>query len=341
MANSNPEMIRHRGRYYPVQGSIRVRGREYFLLRLLSRRMPVRTSTEAPSSHRTAVEERWLALNARRGPLDDLCSLHVLPAEGLGSQRLRVLQQLARSTPFVPQIFDHQFQGDQVRIITDWVPGRTLAAYFEQRKQRTRSISPHEAFRLYRGLVQTLCGLHRSTGLVHGDVHPSNIVLRSRSTWLILIDFGSAWRTLESTTVDGGDGQRAAWSAPELHVHSTGDERADQFSASVLLFQMLTGEIPYSRLGGSAIRVPVGSGRPLWQPPSQLASQRHPLTSTLWCQLDAFLQRTLSLQAADRFETDAAWQQATTNLFQQLNKPTPRSAGSLLDRLIRRCSRYR
>lgn len=338
MPNSDPEMIRHRGRYYPVQGLIRVRGREYFLLRLLSRRMPERMSNEDPSSHRTAVEERWLALNARRGPLDDLCSLHVLPTEGLSNQRLRVLQQLARSTPFVPQILDHQFQGNQVCIITDWVPGRTLAAYFEQRNQQTRSISPYEAFRLYRGLVQTLCGLHRSTGLVHGDIHPSNIVLRSRSTWLILIDFGSAWRTLESTTNDGGDGQRAAWSAPESQVHPTADERVDQFSASVLLFQMLTGEIPYSRLGGSAIRVPVGSGQPLWQAPSKLASERHPLTSALWRQLDSFLQRTLSLKAADRFETDAAWLQATSNLFQQLNKPTPQSAGSLLDRLIRRWS---
>lgn len=329
MPHAGPKRIRHRQRNYVLHGTIEVRRREYFLLRLLSRKAVCQGSSDS-----SVISERWLALDARRGPLDELCTLHVMPRNELTGKRLRVLQHLARTTPFVPQIRDHDFRDAEVRVVTDWVPGKTLETYLAERNHRRRSFSPLQAFRLYRGLVQALCGLHRTTGLVHGDVHPENIVLRSGSNWLVLIDFGSAWRTLESVGRDEGDGMRAVWSAPELIDQESANVFADQFSASVLLYQMLTGEIPYDRLGGSAARIPIEQRSDLWQPPSSIASSVRTLARASRRQVDSFLVKSLNLNAAERFESDSQWFTATKAICERLEDPNSLHEGSAVDRLI-------
>jgi len=68
---------------------------------------------------------------------------------------------------------------------------------------------------------------------------------------LQLIDFGSAWTTRRTE----GDGHHRCYAAPELQIGSTRVTLAsDQFSVSVLLFELLTLQLPYGGLGGKAGR---------------------------------------------------------------------------------------
>lgn len=70
----------------------------------------------------------------------------------------------------------------------------------------------------------------------------------------MLVDFGSAWPIERTARRELGDGFHASYAAPELQG-ATGviDGRADQFSASVVLYEMLTGQLPY-QWGGKAGR---------------------------------------------------------------------------------------
>lgn len=68
-----------------------------------------------------------------------------------------------------------------------------------------------------------------------------------------IIDYGSSWQIETTRGLAVGDGANPYYSVPEvLMEEAMVDERADQFSIAVVLFEMLTLELPYGGLGGKA-----------------------------------------------------------------------------------------
>ncbi len=320
--------FRFRGRRYRVQGRITVRHRTYGLLQLLSRRG---SASIVRDDCDRGCEERWLVSELGQKTLRELRSLQVLP-ERLSRQKLRVLQQLTDANPFAAAIIDCERRDHMTLIVSQWIPGESLSEWLG-RQTGSRRVSLHEALRLYRGLVRALSGFHRTTGLVHGDVHPDNFVIGSRSKWLIPIDYGSAWHALDAMSQRQTQGFRALWAAPEINLGKIGDQRSDQFSATLLLFVMLTGELPFDRLGGRAACFANPDSEPFWERPTDVILCYHSISHSATGSLSRFLDQVLAADPQERFATDAAWMSATEQLFRQLTESSRK--GSLFDRLLK------
>ena len=157
---------------------------------------------------------------------------------------------VARLThPNVVAVFDQGTHEDAPYLVMEFVRGRTLREVLSDR----RRLDPAESLAVLEQMLAALAVAHRA-GLVHRDVKPENILVApppSGSGDLVdavvkVADFGLA-RPAEGPTRDA-DGQlmaTAEYVAPELVTDGQADARADLYSAGIVLFEMLTGRVPF------------------------------------------------------------------------------------------------
>src|SRR5262249_41296519 len=111
----------------------------------------------------------------------------------------------------------------------------------------SRRLPARQAAAVVAAVADALDYAHRE-GIVHRDVKPSNILLGEDST-PFLMDFGLAKREAgEATLTHEGPvlGTRASMSPEQARGESHGvDGRSDVYSLGVVLYQMLTGELPF------------------------------------------------------------------------------------------------
>ncbi len=102
-------------------------------------------------------------------------------------------------------------------------------------------------FRRFEILIQIARALHygHEKGVIHRDVKPSNIFLRSDGG-ICLLDFGVAKVSDKPLTATGGLVGTPAYMAPEYILESTVDHRVDIFGLGVVAFQLFTGQCPWS-----------------------------------------------------------------------------------------------
>ena len=136
--------------------------------------------------------------------------------------------------------------GNDVEAVFTWIDGITLAEYLENiRKGRRPPVSPREAVRLIHGLANAVSKLHNKEQIAHGDIQPPNVIVTDHPSRLILIDFGSAWPTEQSAFREAGDGLHRCYAPPELQREGRlSGFSADQFSVSVLFYELLTLQLP-------------------------------------------------------------------------------------------------
>ncbi len=89
--------------------------------------------------------------------------------------------------------------------------------------------------------------------IVHQDLHPGNIVLGADLRSVELIDFASATRWTKALTLLGGaDAQLGAlaYRSPEQtgRMNRAVDSRSDLYSVGVVLFELLTGAVPFGQV---------------------------------------------------------------------------------------------
>ncbi|HNT74670.1 MAG TPA: protein kinase [Anaerolineae bacterium] len=106
-------------------------------------------------------------------------------------------------------------------------------------------------------------------GIVHRDLKPDNLLLDAADT-VFLTDFGIARRPVEMGVTSAGLTVGTPWyMAPEQMCHSTVDCRADLYSAGVILYELLTGELPFTAadLAGLSQKQRMGARSPReWVP---------------------------------------------------------------------------
>lgn len=316
--------IQIRGRRVPFLELRRIRRRDYYLLHSVG------------SPHR----QRFRAFDPFAGPGGDFFQVQFWSDDATADRNLRLLKRFKDDA--FPRVVEWERHVAGHAVALTWVDGISLAEYFDHLRQGRRpAVDPGQAVRLVRGLANGVCHLHKDLRICHGDIQPANIILTSHPSRLALIDFGSAWTYESAVSRDKGDGVHPSYSAPEvLASHCSSGFHADQFSVSVLLYELLTQQLPYQGLGGQA-------GLPPWSksaaqalvPPSALTQVGGRLPRRLKQQLDEVVLRGLALTPEKRFSDRHAWLDALFELHARFRLPNEASHGDhWLTRLIAWCN---
>jgi serine/threonine protein kinase len=165
-----------------------------------------------------------------------------------------------------------------------------------------------EAVRLMLGVLSGVGAVHRA-GIVHRDLKPDNIFLAVDGDQVIpkVLDFGvAAMRQksdvgLDSLTRTGALVGTPAYMALEQLTGAEVDARADLYSLGVVLYEMLTGRLPFEARSAADLAVCQATRQPL--PPSKLSPQ-------LKGRQDALVMRALAKRPQERFESTEAFARA-------------------------------
>ncbi|MEO9139666.1 MAG: Stk1 family PASTA domain-containing Ser/Thr kinase [Jatrophihabitans sp.] len=139
--------------------------------------------------------------------------------------------------------------GHHVFLVMELVEGRTLRELIRERGKLT----PAEAVSIMEPVLSALSVAHRA-GLIHRDIKPENILLSDEGV-VKVADFGLA-RAVESDAAATRTGLMmgtVAYCAPEQISKGQCDPRSDVYSAGIVLFELLTGQPPYT--GESAMNI--------------------------------------------------------------------------------------
>jgi serine/threonine-protein kinase len=127
-------------------------------------------------------------------------------------------------------------------IVMELLEGQTL----EQRMQHTRPFPENEALRIVSQVCDALQYLHAHQ-IVHRDLKPQNIMLCNDGS-LRIMDFGIAKAGASRRLTFGGFSPTMGtpdYMAPEQVKGQRGDERTDLYSLGAILYEMVTGHVPF------------------------------------------------------------------------------------------------
>ncbi len=172
------------------------------------------------------------------------------------SSRRRFLQEAraaaALSHPSIASVFELFDWDDQIVLVMEWIPGRSLSELIEE-------MGPVQWRQMTEWMIQVSSGLdiaHRN-GIVHRDIKSSNLMIGVDSD-IKITDFGLAkggstrqGQPSDSLTHDGAFLGTLDYVSPEQTRSEPVDGRSDIFSLGVVFFEGLTGRRPFHR-GNSA-----------------------------------------------------------------------------------------
>ena len=174
-------------------------------------------------------------------------AVKILRDEFLGNEEfLRMFKNESKaiavlSHPNIVRVFDVSFTNHTNSIVMEYIDGITLKDYIERQGMLSWKEALHFALQILRALQHA-----HDKGIVHRDIKPHNIMLLQNGA-IKVTDFGIAHfaRSEVSPTI----GDRAIGSvhyiSPEQAMGDNTDEKSDLYSVGVMLFEMLTGMLPF------------------------------------------------------------------------------------------------
>ncbi len=144
------------------------------------------------------------------------------------------------SHPNIVKVFDVSF-GDLIQyIVMEYIEGITLKEYIEREGSLRWKDAVHFTIQILKGLQHA-----HDKGIVHRDVKPQNIMVLPDGT-IKVTDFGIARfaRSEQRTITDKAIGS-VHYISPEQARGERTDEKADIYSVGVMLYEMLTGQLPF------------------------------------------------------------------------------------------------
>ncbi|MFN8420334.1 MAG: protein kinase, partial [Anaerolineae bacterium] len=195
------------------------------------------------------------------------------------------------SSPHIVKIFDFGREDDLLYIVMEWLAGGTLG-------ERLLN-GPMPLLDIATTLEQIALALDyaHDREIIHRDLKPHNVLLDERGN-AVLTDFGIA-KMLETANVTTSNGKTLgtpAYMSPEQWQGEPLDARSDIYSLGVMLFEMLTGRVPFTKTTAAAVMY-----QHLLQPPPRLQKLRPDLPESLGQIVD----KALAKSPDDRYQSAA------------------------------------
>jgi len=222
-----------------------------------------------------------------------------LPVFSSGTGAWSLFQQeeeigLSLDHPFVLKFLPLPADKRRSYVVTEFVPGRSLAEHLAER----RRLPEPEALAIASRVCAALEHVH-DRGVVHYDVKPANVILCPDGT-IRLIDFGLAHRAATSRFALAGRPPPIAseiYVAPEQIGRQRGRKSVDIYAVGAMLYEMLTGQGPFP--GDDPFTV--GSARTVGDPPAPRTV--NPLVSP---EAEEIVLRALRRAPSERYQSAAA-----------------------------------
>ncbi len=194
--------------------------------------------------------------------------------------------------PHILKVFDYGQQDDMVYLVMELVKGGSLADLIR------RGSLPLEGARKTLEQVASALDYAHAQGIIHRDLKPQNVLLDSTGN-AVLTDFGIAKLLNETTalTQSGMAMGTPAYMPPEQWQGRSLDARADVYSLGIMLFEMLTGQLPFN-----ADTPPAMMYLHLQEPPPSIVARRADLPAGT----EQVLQKALTKDRDKRFASAGA-----------------------------------
>ncbi|MFC1891557.1 CHASE2 domain-containing protein [Thermodesulfobacteriota bacterium] len=186
---------------------------------------------EDPKIHRTVAIKTVRLNEFDEDVLDEMKERFFREAESAG----------LLTHPNIVTIYDAGEEHDLAYIAMEYIKGGDLEDYTE----KENLFSLRETLSYVSQVAEALDFAH-SKGVVHRDIKPANIMLLKETNEVKVTDFGIARITSSSKTKTGVIMGTPSYMSPEQVAGQKVDGRSDIFSLGVVLFEMLTGQKPFS-----------------------------------------------------------------------------------------------
>jgi predicted Ser/Thr protein kinase len=206
------------------------------------------------------------------------------------AREAQVVSQLEH--PNIIRIFDSGEQDGLQFMVMEYLVGKDLG----QMIQKDGKLSMAQTLPLIQQIASALDYAH-ANGFVHRDIKPGNILLDSNGTRVVLTDFGIAKVNNAHTvmTVTGYMLGTFDYVAPEqIQESSNVDGKADIYALGVMVYQMLTGELPFKHGNAGALLI-----AHLNQPPPDACE----ILTDLPHYVSSAIQRAMAKKPEERFST--------------------------------------
>jgi beta-lactam-binding protein with PASTA domain/tRNA A-37 threonylcarbamoyl transferase component Bud32 len=160
------------------------------------------------------------------------------------SRFVREAKSAARLTdPHVVAVYDQGDDDGIVYLVMEYVPGRTVRDVLRQHGR----LSGEQALTILDPVLQALDAAHHA-GFVHRDIKPENVLLTDDGR-VKVADFGLARAISAATSTAATQGLligTVAYLSPEQVERGIADARSDVYGAGILLYEMVTGAVPFA-----------------------------------------------------------------------------------------------
>ncbi|MGN6274557.1 MAG: PASTA domain-containing protein [Solirubrobacterales bacterium] len=192
--------------------------------------------------------------------------------------------------PNVVAVFDRGSDGEVNYIAMRYVEGPTLKELID------RGLTPPQAVALVRQVLEAARFAHRH-GIVHRDLKPQNVIVDEEGK-AVVTDFGIARAGVSDITQTGSVMGTPHYLSPEQAQGHDVTSVSDLYSIGVILYEALTGRVPFE--GESAVAVAMKQVSQTPQRPSSINPQVSPA-------LDAVVMRALEKEPGNRFQSADAF----------------------------------
>jgi eukaryotic-like serine/threonine-protein kinase len=211
-------------------------------------------------------------------------------------------QQFEKAHGMVPEVYEYGPHREHLYIAMEFVEGRSLSELIKE------GLAPTEAARYAAGICEFLDRAHQFATsvegvpyhrIVHADLKPDHVLI-ARSGEMKVLDFGIAKALEKTTEVTTNNWSTVAYASPE-RLQSGGhvNVHADFWSLGVMLYEMISGHLPYPALTARHLRSQLEQA-------IRTNARPEPLPESCPPELTAIVRKLMAHQVEHRYPTASA-----------------------------------